>query len=200
MKLRLFGDIHGNTDYWKKNLKSGIPNIVLGDVGVGFNKNIDVNIPTAQENAWFIRGNHDNPEKCQIYLNYLGDYGYHEGWNLFYIGGAWSIDQEHRIPFVSWWPNEELTFNQMEDCLELYKNIKPRYVISHECPSEVSKSLYGSRHINTFTGTFLDILISTHEPEFWYFGHHHASFKGKVGNTLFQCIDVKEFIDICVEK
>jgi hypothetical protein len=52
------------------------------------------------------------------------------------------------------------------------------------------------RLFNSSTGNLLDAIFEVHQPENWYFGHHHSSEIKKIGNVVFQCLDELELITI----
>lgn len=188
------GDIHGEFYQLKEILKL-YPDkeiIQLGDMGLGFNKKYDDLFPIDNKNLKFIRGNHDNPEVCKQYEQYLGDYGVYK--DLFFISGAASIDKAYRIENVSWWKNEELTYLQQKECMDLYLEIKPRYVITHDCPQNICACIY-KRDFKNSTGVFYQNLFDLHQPEFWIFAHHHKSINMKIKNTQFIGLDVFEVLE-----
>ena len=108
-----------------------LPCIQLGDMGMGFN--FDHEFPKCP-NLFWTRGNHDKATTCRKTKGYLGDFGYLEFDDLFYVGGAYSIDQARRIEGKSWWRDEELTEQQADECIELYQKTKPQVVCSHDAP------------------------------------------------------------------
>ena len=86
----VIGDIHGKVDRYLKLLARhrNEPSVQLGDFGIGFPG--DEPLPPLPGNAWFIRGNHDNPEAARSHSNYLGDYGSRtiDGIRIFFLSGA----------------------------------------------------------------------------------------------------------------
>jgi hypothetical protein len=210
-KIQLVGDIHADFPRLQE-IVYGFKGttIVLGDVGLGFVHRYrnpaysgDTDLPYLletlsdcqfnREQMVFIRGNHDNPEFCRKHHNYLGEYGVFK--DIFYVGGAWSIDKWARTEDVDWWPDEELSMEQAYACLDQYKATKPKIVISHECPSSVLPRLH-SEVIETRTGQLLQAMQDAHQPEFWYFAHHHTSWRGTVNNTNFRCLDCYETVKL----
>lgn len=91
----VIGDIHGKTYQYLKLLdrRRGEPSVQLGDFGIGFPG--DKPLPSLPSNAWFLRGNDDNPGSARSHGNYPGDYGCRmiDGIQIFYLSGAWSFDQ-----------------------------------------------------------------------------------------------------------
>ncbi len=124
------GDIHGRLQDLPK---PGHPVVQVGDMGIGFIRaDEDARFIRSRDDLWFIRGNHDNPFLCQNHPRHLGDWGRHEF--MFWVSGAWSIDQNFRVEGVSWWREEELSTAQGRDA---YVTAKPRLMVTHDAPSSL---------------------------------------------------------------
>ncbi len=200
--LHLIGDVHGlYEEYYLPLLKQirDEPSIQLGDMAHGFPAAF---LPDLPKNHRFIRGNHDNPDACRKHKNYLGDFGYIEEWDLFYLSGALSVDKEYRIEGKSWWDEEELYLREANAALNLYMEKKPRIVLSHDCPEIAKISLLtylgGSSNIPSRTNQLLQAMFEFHQPSMWYFAHYHTSRKFRIKNTYFQCLTEMEHIVIDV--
>lgn len=191
------GDTHGKYGPYKTLMKKYPDSIQLGDMGVGFKKYeggyygdedmFHINPPHATmvgANARFIRGNHDNPEVCKRHSQWIAD-GTVEG-DMMFVGGAYSIDKDYRREGYDWWPDEELSHQDMLRVLDIYTNVKPRIMVTHDGP-ECMLDFYLSHHwrISTRTGQFFDRLFEIHQPEIWIHGHHHISFDREVKGTRF---------------
>lgn len=207
----LIGDVHNLMYDYKEILKAQIKNgetesIILGDVGLGFPTSYDLDTSDVEGNHRFIRGNHDNPEVCRAHPQYLGDYGVLKGdWcgdhhyeKMFFMSGAWSIDKDWRTPMISWWPEEELKYNEMSDAISFYKNVEPDIVITHDCPLFVLYDLLypGGRVFSTATGQALEQMWNHHQPSLWVFAHHHVSKQMKIKDTQFVCLNELEVFHI----
>ncbi len=198
MKVTLIGDVHGKTHIYEKILRQKYqdrPTIQLGDVGLGFK---GVGLQRLPENHKFIRGNHDNPEKCRQHPNYLGEYGYLPESHIFYIGGAFSIDRASRVEGQSWWADEELSWLELQKVIDLYQNVRPKFVISHECPSSASmimlSSLLGGYYqaktacVESRTSQAMEAMFEIHHPKEWIFGHYHVDRPFEFRGTKFRCV------------
>jgi predicted phosphohydrolase len=196
----IIGDVHGFTKTYQKyiqRLPAGQRTIQVGDMGLGFS---GVGLHKMPDEHKFLRGNHDSPEKCQAQPNYIGEYGYVEDQNIFYVSGAWSIDRYMRTEGVSWWANEELSYEQLSQAIELYAKTKPKFVVSHEAPSKAAGVLLYNlvgpyfaakgECANSRTANALQLMLETHQPEEWVFGHYHVdkSFHVPGASTKFTCV------------
>jgi len=200
MSRILIGDVHGFTNTYQKwlrrNLAADQHSIQLGDMGLGF-KGVGLH---EMPNHKFIRGNHDNPAKCRAHKNYLGDFGYEDTSGIFYISGAFSIDRDMRVEGVSWWADEELSYDELGQAIDLYEKTKPRFVVSHECPTIAGSALLHRMNGAYFadklactrsrTAEAMQQMLDIHQPSEWVFGHYHIdkSFLAPSINTKFRCV------------
>lgn len=198
MTITIIGDVHGKTQQYQKMLRqhySGQRTIQIGDMGIGFS---GVGLHEMPPNHKWFRGNHDNPTKCRLNKNYLGDYGYLPEDKLFWLAGAFSIDRAWRVEGISWWPDEELSFQELDKAIGLYAQVKPKYVLSHECPARVARSLldglmgpYFSAKADcsmSRTAQALQAMFEIHQPKEWVFGHYHVDKSFEINGTLFTCV------------
>lgn len=206
MSITIIGDVHGYTKSYQKWLRDNLDpehrSIQIGDMGLGFP---GVGLPAPGTPAVgpshkFFRGNHDAPAKCRQHPNYLGDYGYLEQDKLFWVAGAFSIDKMWRVEDVSWWADEELSYPELEKAIDLYLQVKPRFVLSHDCPEKASQTLLYSMSgdyfaakaecITSRTCQALQAMLNLHQPEKWIFGHYHVdkTFTVPGYTTEFICV------------
>ncbi len=191
--MLVVGDIHAKYQEYLHLLKryAGVSSVQIGDFGIGF-----VPVPEIPDNAWFFRGNHDNPELARQHPNYLGDYGVRimDGIKFFFVSGAWSIDQRMRIEGRDWWPEEELSIPELNASLDLYIEEKPDIVLTHDGPNVATDlilnrfSLHKTKPIPTRTTQALDAMWEAHQPKKWIFGHWHINWKQQIENTQFRCL------------
>lgn len=114
---------------------------------------------------------------------------------MFTIRGAYSIDKHIRKEGVDYFPNEELDYNQINKAIDLYKEKKPKIVVSHDCPQSARENLFSITD-KSITSNGLERLLEEHEPDLWIFGHHHKSVNTMIGNTNFVCLDELETYEI----
>ena len=74
-------------------------------------------------------------------------------------------------------------------------------IISHEAPMPVGPVVWRSdvmdlevyRNICSDRDYLAEVLKEL-KPRYWYFGHHHKSFSGTFGNTLYKGLGIEEII------
>ena len=197
--LRLIGDVHGKYDAYLDLIKEADYSIQLGDLGLDYFFLSQVDYKKHK----ILAGNHDNYDDMN-YPHFLGDYGSHKVGNIsfFFVRGGFSIDKQWRIPNISWWKQEELSYAQMNQCIELYTQINPNFVISHECPKEIEEKIYrdGLKFPSSCTAKLLQTLWEIHQPIQWWFAHYHKSKvirkKNKSKYTTFCCLKELETWDL----
>lgn len=213
MLTRLIGDIHGLVNDYKTYSIGNFegPTIQVGDFGVGFGQSDfwheSVNDFHTAGNHRFIRGNHDNPAVCKEMSGWIKD-GTVEN-DVMFIGGAWSIDNPNAPPGwyqrtegVDWWPDEQCSKEQFEQFIGIYSVVKPRVMITHDCPRVISHEMFfNSGYLKgpeypTLTAQAFDVMLNIHQPKEWYFGHWHFTMQYKYGRTLFHCLGELDFVDV----
>lgn len=197
------GDVHGKYGPYKTLLKKfkGKDTIQVGDMGVGFKRIrphiddvvFDQNPPydlMVKYNSRFIRGNHDNPDVCRNHTQWIPD-GHVEGDTMF-IGGGLSIDASMRIEGVSWWRDEELSYGEFMEMREKYLDIKPKVMVTHDCPEIVAKELFLGHYKMEYpsrTGQAFESMWLEHKPDIWIFGHWHVRKDQVLLGTRFICLE-----------
>jgi hypothetical protein len=200
VKYYFIGDVHAWMDDYKRIISTIPHSIQLGDMGLGFYDDIDAQFPDNPAHR-FIRGNHDNPLGCQGKCSYLGDYGYEVGvgGTLFWLGGGFSIAGITVENDPKWLgeAKEQLTYATMQNALEVYTEVKPDIMVSHECPRvclvQMGKEANG---INSATAKLLDCMLEAHAPKVWAFGHHHRSIQFEEIGCQFHGLDSLEMREI----
>lgn len=194
--LTIIGDVHGKYDRYHKIIRRTEDHpytVQLGDFGFKYDtlKNVD------HTKHIIIGGNHDNYDICNNYPHFLSDYGYVANFNgidFFYYRGAYSIDRQYRTVGVDWWENEQVNIDNFMKARELYREIKPDIMITHDCPEAIAHQMLpiGSRVYQNITTWALQELLNIHEPKLWFFGHWHKSCTITYGATTFICLDELE--------
>jgi predicted phosphodiesterase len=182
--------------------------IVLGDFGIPFTmyhetaSNSDLSklndLSRRKYDVLYLDGNHDNHQ----YINSLPSeikYGnsvhtlapglYHlkrgliyqiDGKSLLTIGGGLSIDKAMRRAHISWWPEEELSDDEIKTIEESLKavNYEVDYVLTHTPPQRIIREIIGSGGTlyEDKTSTYFDSLRSVLKFKAWFFGHMHVDY------------------------
>jgi hypothetical protein len=204
--MRFIGDVHGHIGEYLRVRGEG-PSFQIGDMGVGFPGR---ELPEHGRQHRFIRGNHDDPAACRTHSSYAGEYGFDSVASLFFLGGAFSIDWEWRKirmrhdPTPIWWPDEELSEDELEKASKLFATLCPEIVATHDCPSSVSERILGKmlvgfrpeKLVMTRTGKWLQTMFEAHQPRLWLFGHYHVDVAVKMNGTEFVCLNELSVRDV----
>lgn len=194
--ITVIGDVHGKYDRYHKIIRRTEDHpytVQLGDFGFRYDTldNVD------STKHLIIPGNHDNYDRCYNYPHFLGDYGYTTLNNVefFYYRGAYSIDRQYRTIGIDWWEKEQVSIDQFMEARELYIEIKPDLVITHDAPESIVPYLLppGSRLYQNTTGWALNELFNIHQPKRWRFGHFHKSWNMTINGTDFRCLNELEY-------
>lgn len=210
---RLIGDIHGAVNDYKAYSIGNFdgPTIQVGDFGIGFGQSDywheSVNDFHSDGTHRFIRGNHDNPAVCKEMTGWIRD-GKIEN-DVMFVGGAWSIDNPdappgwyQRTEGVDWWPEEECSMQQFQHFIDVYATVKPRVMITHDCPQCISHEMFFNSgfltgpEYRTRTAQALEAMLNIHQPDEWYFGHWHKTMQYQYGRTMFHCIGILDYVDV----
>lgn len=207
--FRFIGDVHGKYPEYKRIIKSGPPSIQVGDMGIGFRRTDGTRQGEFHQNpphkhmvdcdAKFIRGNHDNPGECRKNSQWIED-GYTNNGTMF-IGGAESVDREWRTEGYNWWADEQISYQELADICRKFLEVKPKTVISHDCPSEVAAIMCNHRYKPVSrTQEALQQMWNGHSPELWIYGHWHQhcwlDLEKDKKNTKFICLNELEYLDV----
>jgi calcineurin-like phosphoesterase family protein len=160
MRLAICGDWHGDLDWaevcCQQANELGIEYVLqVGDFGMVFDryKVPDLEKIAAQYNVHiaFLPGNHEDHDELELYydtvdeigpcngklltphVEYLGRVNRFElgGIHITTIGGAVSVDQDHRSPHISWWPQEVTTDDDVTLASALGES---ELLLSHDAP------------------------------------------------------------------
>lgn len=108
---------------------------------------------------------------------------------IFTMGGALSIDKEYRIPGKSWWKEEAISQNDMQNAwANLAKhNNEIDIIITHTCPDHIVKDLrfYSSQRLLDEVNLHLEKIYAKVKFDKWYFGHFHQD---RVINDKFRAL------------
>jgi predicted phosphodiesterase len=178
-------------------------------MGVGFgqgdywHESLDEMLQAA--NARFIRGNHDNPNTCKTMNSWICD-GLVEN-DIIYVGGAWSIDYRWRTMGLDLWEDEELSHTELNRIIDVYDLVRPRIMVTHDCPEVASLELFikngnalaGTTQFKTRTAAALQAMFEIHQPELHIFGHWHGDRDQVIDGTRFICLNEMSYCDVDME-
>lgn len=199
--MRFVGDIHGELFHYMNIISGCTESVQVGDFGVGFLHEYDFMDNLHEDGRHkFIRGNHDDPAMCKERIGYIEDGTYDAERGILYVGGAWSIDWKWRTPGYTWWPEEELSDEELDQMHALYVKHKPRVMVTHDCPTDVAFQFFiegtGKPQYKTRTAEAFEAMFAEHQPEVWLFGHWHTDVDRVINGTRFICLGINNYIDL----
>jgi hypothetical protein len=202
--LRFIGDVHGKIDRYLSLCRAAEHTVQVGDLGFRrhYAKVIERLDPARHR---FVPGNHDDYGLLPPHS--LGDFGVHEaaGVAMFFVRGAMSIDKKFRTPHLDWWPEEELSHEQLEAAILEYERLKPRLVVTHDCPLSISPVVGNPDILRDFgfdeepqtrTQLALQAMLEIHQPERWIFGHYHHDTTFERNGVQFTCLGELSTLDL----
>jgi len=196
--LTLVGDVHENLADYVRLVEPSEYSIQLGDLG--FNYSLLEQLDPARHR--FLPGNHDNYAALPPHA--LGDFGVWKipraepegpSGEIFFVRGAFSIDRSSRTENVDWFTQEELTEEQLAEATRLYAEVKPDFVISHDCPTSLLPYVTNYRSAMQ-TNQGLQKMLDIHRPKRWIFAHHHFTWGKEIDGTLFICVGELAALDM----
>jgi predicted phosphodiesterase len=199
MKIIVLSDVHGNIlrcqDVALRN--PGTPIVQLGDLGVGFlPREVIENLPN---NFFFFPGNHDNRKIAVTFDRCLGHFGPYFGESIFIVSGADSKDKALRTEGVNWWPDEELTYEQGQKCVDEWAGSKAEVIISHDCPQRIAEAFF-LIYDKSRTRQILDSMIKARRPRVVIFGHHHRPFSKHHVGVEYRGLKIDETITLDISE
>jgi hypothetical protein len=182
-RFTFIGDTHGKVGEYLNIIVKADYSLALGDMGIGFR---GIAYPAQHaKNHKFICGNHDNFSEAKNCPAYLGKFG---SWNgIFFVSGAASHDKHLRTIGVDWWPEEELSYDELSRAISAYSDLKPIVVATHDCPQSIAQKWFGIKE-KSKTRIALQVMFEIWKPNFWFFGHHHRSLGIKSKGCRFRCL------------
>jgi predicted phosphodiesterase len=208
--VRIIGDVHGKYNQYVAIANQAEASVQVGDMGFRYDL-IESLDPVKHV---FFGGNHDNYDQYYAAKNALSNFGTDKVGDLdfFYVRGAFSIDKQARIlheqrtGYKSYWDKEEMSDAQLADCIELYRQLKPVVMLSHDGPTQATKVISNPEVLRAFgfnpdtfktrTQQALTLMLKYHKPKLWIFGHYHKSVKFSVEGTQFACLPELGFVDV----
>lgn len=197
--------------------------IILGDCGFlfgGSHKEVDKSDKYLQ--SWFnskdyitlcVFGNHENYDKLlslpkvdigigetvykvsdKIYYLQRGKIYNIEDKKFLVLGGGESIDKTSRIPGLDWWKQEQWSYSEQEDLVNLLKNVtEVDYIVSHTAPDDFIDFLemhlkHSLREYEDNTVKINNYVNGIIKFNHWYCGHYHTTLTRKYYTCLYKDI------------
>ena len=228
MSILFHGDLHGGHRATREMFHYARDHhvdeiIQVGDFGYGWDDGTFVNSVadlvqgTGIPLSW-LDGNHENFDLLETVIDSIGNeiapgVTYlprgtvieREGASILIMGGAYSVDKKYRFPGSSWWPQEEITEEDLKVGLERAELWHPiDVVLSHDAPdaafseairqaNEPGVDEYQFGHLMwKTTDRFpaaeanrmkLQRLLQAVAPKLWVHGHYHTHYEAQLGET-----------------
>jgi predicted phosphodiesterase len=188
--LTIIGDVHGKYDQYVQIARKREATLQIGDMGFKFS-HMNALDPNCHK---LFGGNHDNYSLIGSCPHNLGNFGQVTlgGIEFFFVRGGISIDRHMRTENISWWRDEELTYKEAAEAMQMYRECKPKLMITHQPPELVVPLMGFDKIYPSITGKLFDRMFELHQPEFWIFGHMHKSWNQNVQGTEFHCLNELE--------
>lgn len=201
--MRFIGDIHGDIYRYVPICDGATESVQVGDFGIGFINDAQMEFADQIHEDGrhrFIRGNHDDPFLCKDRPGYIEDGTFDSERGIMYVGGAWSIDWNWRTPGYSWWPEEELSPEELAATADEYIKNRPRIMVTHDCPTSTAFDMFingtGKPQYRTRTAEAFENMFHHHKPDIWIFGHWHEDHDYYINGTRFICLGINSYIDL----
>jgi hypothetical protein len=108
-----------------------------------------------------------------------------DGRRVLFIGGALSIDKEHRTEGVDWFREETISYSDFEHLPMCEIDI----VISHTCPTSFLSSLKTGAKIDDPSCEALEYVLDHYKPKQWFHGHFHQYKQGFTKGCHWTCLN-----------
>lgn len=192
MNYLLVGDIHHKIDVLIDLCQKATSDQVVIQLGdLGFKKDYEKLFSTVSaEKLKVVAGNHDEYSELEKYPHCLGDWG-RLGTKIVYCRGAYSPNKHQLIEGQNWWPNEELTKNQLDEFLAFYEFIRPVTMLSHTCPAMFASDF---NHPPGLTERYFDKALEIHQPSHWIHAHMHTGVTYTYKGCQFRSLNVNESV------
>lgn len=193
MRVAILGDIHTDTQYLEYAIRSAVEQgakamIQVGDFGLNYSDSFlsAIDNITRDNNIQLmaIRGNHDDPWWFRQYRRMDNVHFIPDGLvttvgkkRVAFLGGAVSIDRDHREEGISWWSDERVNPHVVNQWMN--DGVKADILITHDSPvlpdnlpgftlpADISRDCDEDRH-------HVAMAVEVIEPDVVYHGHYHV--------------------------
>lgn len=194
--------------------------IQLGDFGFGWDLHRDpgeqfparVNALAKQFKMSFMwcDGNHEGFDELERIVDMASSSPQQMGSNLWYLprgcmfeiagvqflalGGAYSIDKDHRVEGVSWWRQEMITNADVERCFQvLEENGQPHVMIAHDVPEGIfpfDLYMHGKHGADSRANRVaVRAVFDRARPLMYFHGHYHRRYVTQYNETSVMGLD-----------
>ena len=113
-------------------------------------------------------------------IKYFKDFGAYQisRYKVGVIGGAYSVDKEYRLlNGWQWFPNEQLSYLEQDQCYNLFKENDFDLILTHTCPydwrpTDLFLSFIDQSKVDSSMEDFLNNIKEITNAH-WGFGHYH---------------------------
>ncbi len=219
MKIIVCGDTHGEWSYLNTLINKRNPDIILQCGDYGYWPSFEVKdiglydtqyvrrttyklcgVKNPNTKIYWCDGNHQecskvnkrkNNEICPniFYMKRGSTLTLPDGRVVLFMGGADSIDKQHRTPGHDWFPEEIISQKDIYDL----PDVKVDIIISHTCPVEFNiLSEFRAKHGDP-SRLALSSLLEKYSPSLWYYGHWHTFKQGNYKDTQWFCLNMSGY-------
>lgn len=195
-KTLFVGDIHGDTKAlirltkYAMRLQKIERVIQVGDFSIDpadYELHWPFDIP-----LWFIAGNHDHYHALSQGVNLAPNVRYIKRGEIvdgiLFVGGAYSVDKDLRVPGVDWFPEEQMSYEEWLVMLSTKTVIK--IMVCHDTVSSVYHR-FGLEDVNWTKNTHsvgLDMIFNQVKPFLYIHGHHHKRLTYEHNDCIFESL------------
>jgi len=195
MKILIVGDVHNRFGKLNTLINVKRPDLIICCGEFGYwpyfeNSEPIEKIKTHGAKLLWVEGNHEDLWTLRdrksnelapniIYMPRGSTYQLDDGRKILFMGGADSIDKDVRYLGVDWFPEEVITYKDLQNL----PNCEIDIFITHTCPQELVAGLAKWPTEKDPSNQALSELWKMYKPDLWFFGHWHFFTKGKLGKT-----------------
>jgi Calcineurin-like phosphoesterase len=110
--------------------------------------------------------------------------------SMLFLGGAYSVDKDHRTPNVSWWSQEEITDDDVAMAMESIELAEhhPWWMITHDAPEHIlvpgDHAAWKHKDEDTKPNRAkLVEVMNAVQPQRLIHGHYHIRYDAEFNNT-----------------
>ena len=196
--LRIISDVRTEEDFYLSLTKQATYTLQLGNLSNIHYKFLREVNPTYHK---AISGTSEVFDPSSEYYfrkfpHFLRDYGVWPIENfpaIFYLRGGESFDKSKKEAIGNWWSEEECSPEDLANAVEFYTYLKPKFMVTHECPLRVARQIagkdVGEMTLRNSTSIALDAMFEEHKPEVWIFGRYRKYFSKFIEGTHFVCLN-----------